>query len=135
MKIIASYSIKGGVGKTAASVNLAYAAAKAGNETLLVDLDPQGASSFYFRIGAGKKEKNSDERAQEHVDSLSLVCQKLGKDPDQIAQDAARRAPGEDSEVLEALVDALNERGVTEREKNIRYAHIMIFLDSNDTMF
>lgn len=58
MKIIASYSIKGGVGKTAASVNLAYAAAKAGNETLLIDLDPQGASSFYFRIGTNKKEKS-----------------------------------------------------------------------------
>jgi len=57
MKIIASYSIKGGVGKTAASVNLAYASAKAGNETLLIDLDPQGASSFYFRIGVSKKEK------------------------------------------------------------------------------
>jgi len=51
MKVIASYSIKGGVGKTAASVNLAYAAAKAGYKTLLVDLDPQGASSFYFRTG------------------------------------------------------------------------------------
>jgi len=59
MKIIASYSIKGGVGKTAASVNLAYAAAKAGNETLLIDLDPQGASSFYFRIGNNKTEKKS----------------------------------------------------------------------------
>ena len=59
MKIIASYSIKGGVGKTASSVNLAYASAKAGNETLLVDLDPQGASSFYFRIGESKKEKSS----------------------------------------------------------------------------
>ena len=59
MKIIASYSIKGGVGKTAASVNLAYAAAKAGNETLLIDLDPQGASSFYFRIGNNKTEKRA----------------------------------------------------------------------------
>ncbi|MCK5539100.1 MAG: AAA family ATPase [Gammaproteobacteria bacterium] len=55
MKVIASYSIKGGVGKTAASVNLAYASAKAGNETLLIDLDPQGASSFYFRINVEKK--------------------------------------------------------------------------------
>ncbi len=59
MKIVASYSIKGGVGKTAASVNLAYASAKAGNETLLIDLDPQGASSFYFRIGTSKKEKKA----------------------------------------------------------------------------
>jgi len=50
VKTLASYSIKGGVGKTACSVNLAYAAAEAGNRTLLVDLDPQGASSFYFRI-------------------------------------------------------------------------------------
>ncbi|MCU7836780.1 MAG: AAA family ATPase [gamma proteobacterium symbiont of Taylorina sp.] len=59
MKVVASYSIKGGVGKTAASVNLAYASAKAGNETLLIDLDPQGASSFYFRVDANKKSKKS----------------------------------------------------------------------------
>ncbi|MFK5892387.1 MAG: AAA family ATPase [Pseudomonadota bacterium] len=59
MKIVASYSIKGGVGKTAASVNLAYAAAKAGNETLLIDLDPQGASSFYFRINSNNNKKDN----------------------------------------------------------------------------
>ncbi len=50
MKVIAIYNFKGGVGKTAASVNLAYEAARSGQKTLLWDLDPQGASSFYFRI-------------------------------------------------------------------------------------
>lgn len=50
MKIIALYSIKGGVGKTAACVNLAYLAATKHAATLLCDLDPQGSSTFYFRI-------------------------------------------------------------------------------------
>ena len=57
MKTIALYSIKGGVGKTAAAVNLAYAAAESGKRTLLVDLDPQGASSFYFRVRPARKLK------------------------------------------------------------------------------
>ena len=55
MKIIACYSNKGGVGKTATSVNLAYASAMAGRRTLLCDLDPQGASGFYFRVKPSKK--------------------------------------------------------------------------------
>ena len=55
MKVLACYSLKGGVGKTACAVNLAYLAAAAGINTLLVDLDPQGASSFYFRMKPGRK--------------------------------------------------------------------------------
>ena len=59
MKTLALYSIKGGVGKTAAAVNLAYLSALDGFRTLVWDLDPQGSSSFYFRIkprvrGGGK---------------------------------------------------------------------------------
>ena len=58
MKIVACYSNKGGVGKTAASVNLAYAFAEAGNRVLLCDLDPQGAASFYFRVKPSQKLQN-----------------------------------------------------------------------------
>ena len=50
MKVIAVYNIKGGVGKTAACVNLAYSCAKSGLKTLLWDLDSQGAASFYFNV-------------------------------------------------------------------------------------
>lgn len=50
MRVIALYSIKGGVGKTAGAVNLAWQGARHGYRTLLWDLDPQGAASWYFRI-------------------------------------------------------------------------------------
>lgn len=52
MKIIAIYNIKGGVGKTATAVNLSYLASLDGASTLIWDLDPQGAASYYFRIKA-----------------------------------------------------------------------------------
>ena len=50
MHVLAGYNIKGGVGKTATSVNLSYQAAQTGLRVLLWDLDPQGAASFYFRV-------------------------------------------------------------------------------------
>ena len=60
MKVFAVYNIKGGVGKTATAVNLSYLSAKEGGRTLVWDLDPQGAASFYLRVmpnvrGGGKK--------------------------------------------------------------------------------
>jgi chromosome partitioning protein len=50
MTTLALYSNKGGVGKTAAAVNLAYLAAQSGLNTLICDLDPQGSTTFYFRV-------------------------------------------------------------------------------------
>ncbi|MBN1142588.1 MAG: AAA family ATPase [Deltaproteobacteria bacterium] len=59
MTIVATYNIKGGVGKTATAVNLAWLAAGEKMPTLIWDLDPQGATTFYLRVkpkvqGGGK---------------------------------------------------------------------------------
>ncbi len=58
--VLATYNIKGGVGKTSAAVSLAHLAALEGSRTLLWDLDPQGASTYLFRVkpkikGGGRK--------------------------------------------------------------------------------
>ena len=63
MKILSSYSIKGGVGKTALAVNLAFALRQAGHRTLLLDLDPHGAAAFYFRVGSAEKFRMRDTQA------------------------------------------------------------------------
>ncbi|HVE30051.1 MAG TPA: AAA family ATPase, partial [Mycobacteriales bacterium] len=59
MRVVATYNIKGGVGKTSAAVNLGYLAARDGLRTLIWDLDPQGSATYLFRVkpkvkGGGK---------------------------------------------------------------------------------
>ena len=59
MRVVATYNIKGGVGKTSAAVNLGYLAARDGLRTLLWDLDPQGSATYLLRVkpkvkGGGK---------------------------------------------------------------------------------
>jgi chromosome partitioning protein len=68
---LATYNIKGGVGKTASAVNLAYLAARDGRRTLLWDLDPQGASTYLFRVRAKVKGGGSKlVRGKSDVDAL-----------------------------------------------------------------
>jgi cellulose biosynthesis protein BcsQ len=82
MKVISVYNIKGGVGKTATSVNLAYSCAMSGMRTLLWDLDSQGAASYYFNVkpeikGGTKKlfkAKDLGGLVQEtNIDGLDLI--------------------------------------------------------------
>jgi chromosome partitioning protein len=68
MFIASLYNLKGGVGKTASCVNFAYMAAKDGYRTLLWDLDPQGAASYYYKAHASVKV--SVKKIMEH--SLSI---------------------------------------------------------------
>ncbi len=49
-KVMAVYHLKGGVGKTATAVNLAYLGAASGLRTLVCDLDPQSSATYYFRV-------------------------------------------------------------------------------------
>ena len=83
MKTLATYNIKGGVGKTAAAVNLAYLSARGGRRTLLWDLDPQGAASYLLRVrphvkGGGKalvrgRRTLDQARKPTEFDNLDLV--------------------------------------------------------------
>jgi chromosome partitioning protein len=71
-RILATYNIKGGVGKTSSAVNLAYLAARAGHPTLLWDLDPQAASTYLFRVrpkvpGGGRGLLRRHSNAGDHV--------------------------------------------------------------------
>lgn len=55
MRVVAVAGAKGGVGKTAAAVNLAVLAAASGHRTLLWDLDPQGAATHCYKARAKVK--------------------------------------------------------------------------------
>ena len=66
MKRIAVYNIKGGVGKTTTSVNLACLLARQGLSVLLWDLDAQGGSSYFFQLqhkNAGQLQRLFDKRS------------------------------------------------------------------------
>jgi cellulose biosynthesis protein BcsQ len=57
MTTLGIYNLKGGVGKTASTVNLAYLCAADGLRTLVWDLDPQGSASYYLKAAQGNTAK------------------------------------------------------------------------------
>jgi cellulose biosynthesis protein BcsQ len=70
VKVIALHNIKGGVGKTASAVNLAWLAARGGARTLLFDLDPQGAASFYLRVRPRRHARGKELLRHDLADSI-----------------------------------------------------------------
>ena len=78
MKTLATYSIKGGVGKTTTAVNLSYEASKAGARVLLWDLDPQGAATFLLRVrpkvkGGTKRLVGAQGALAEHIRGSDIM--------------------------------------------------------------
>jgi chromosome partitioning protein len=112
-RVLATYNIKGGVGKTSAAVNLAYLAARDGFRTLLWDLDPQGASTYLFRIrprvkgGArklvrGKSDVNALIKGTDH-DGLDLLPADFSYRHMDLALDATKRPTSRLARVLAPL--------------------------------
>jgi cellulose biosynthesis protein BcsQ len=113
MRILATYSIKGGVGKTSAAVNLAALAARDGRRTLLWDLDPQGAATFLLRVkpkvrgGAGKLVRGRSDPALllkgTDLDGLDLLPADFSYRHMDLALDGAKKPTQRLARVLETL--------------------------------
>jgi chromosome partitioning protein len=83
MRAIAVMNQKGGVGKTTSSVNLAASLAREGRKVCVIDLDPQGHSSFHLGIEAGpgmttvydvfSQQTTMDDARQLVAENLSVV--------------------------------------------------------------
>jgi len=71
MRVFATFNIKGGVGKTASTINLAYLSSLEGARTLIWDLDPQSSATFYLRVKAKIKGGSKGlVRGKREIDSL-----------------------------------------------------------------
>jgi len=115
VRILATYNIKGGVGKTSTAVNLAYLAARGGARTLLWDLDPQAAATYVFRIrprvkGGGKRVIRGSrplEGAIKGTDfaNLDLLPADFSYRHMDLMLDAARKPTRQLGRVLEPLAD------------------------------
>jgi chromosome partitioning protein len=114
-RVLATYNIKGGVGKTSAAVNLAYLAASAGSPTLIWDLDPQGGSTYLFRVkarvrGGGRRLLSGDSdvealiKGTDHI-GLDLLPADFSYRHMDLALDRFKRPTRRIARVLEPLRD------------------------------
>ncbi|GAC1444841.1 MAG: AAA family ATPase [Mycobacteriales bacterium] len=116
MQVLATYGIKGGVGKTSAAVNLAALAAADGNRTLLWDLDPQGAAGFLLQVKpkikggsagllAGRRELDGAIKATA-VDGLDLLPADVTARSADRALDEAKRPTRQLAKLLKPLAQS-----------------------------
>lgn len=113
MKIVAIYSQKGGVSKTTSSVNIATGMAHLGLRVLLVDLDPQGASTWYLRVKRGEskpgkiwaKTKTSKRIKASDIENLDLLPSDLGLASSETAINEMKKGSEAFNKLLKPVAD------------------------------
>jgi len=123
MHVLACYSIKGGVGKTAAAVNLALAASQTNARVLVWDLDQQGAASYYLGLdGRPRIRAKSLFRRQIELDDAILDTDYDGVDL--VPADLSARR-------LDVVLDSEKhaERRITQLLDPLRDEYDYVFLD------
>jgi len=117
--VLALANQKGGVGKTTSALNLAYGLCRAGQRTLLIDLDPQATASVAL-LGGHTVEVYRQGRTMAHVllrdhplqDAILRAAEPLGERPlsfdfvashIDLAESDGRREPGFEVALREAF--------------------------------
>jgi chromosome partitioning protein len=75
-RVIALMNQKGGVGKTTTTVNLAAAWARAGRETLVIDLDPQAHATLHLGVDPAAVRHSVYDVLTDELCELSMVLTK-----------------------------------------------------------
>ena len=116
------YNLKGGVGKTASAVNLAHLAAMDGYRTLLWDLDPQGAASYYFKAAPKKGLSKKLFSGDIHLDEAVMDTDYDGLDI--IPADLSARK-------LDLVIDGTggSRKDLRKMLKDVAYVYEFVFLD------
>lgn len=125
MRVVATYGLKGGVGKTSAVVNLAALCASEGRRTLLWDLDPQGSASFLLQAKTKAKSKGgSVALIAGHRELEDAARQTAIAGLDLLAGDLSLRA------TEQALIAARRpDRQISRALKGVRTHYDVVFLD------
>lgn len=122
MHTLSLYNLKGGVGKTASAVNFAYMAAMDGYKTLLWDLDPQGAASYYFKAAPKKGLSKKLFTGDLHLDDAIMDTDYDGLDI--IPADLSARK-------LDLIIDGEggSKKDLRKMLRDIAYAYDFVFMD------
>jgi chromosome partitioning protein len=122
MHTLSLYNLKGGVGKTASAVNFAYMCAKDGYRTLLWDLDPQGAASYYFKAEPKKGMSKKLFSGELHLDQAVTDTDFDGLDI--IPADLSARK-------LDLVIDGEggSKKDLRKMLRDVAYAYDFVFID------